>query len=137
MTVISFNFTKINAEKKEGARGKVNIANNISIKDVQSMDLKLGKASDKALKFVFTYEAKYEPEIGSVELNGELVWLSNDAKVKEVEKEWKKNKKLGKEVVEEVMTNILTKCNIEAIVMSREINLPPPVPMPKVKTKEE
>ena len=42
MTVISFNFTKINAEKIKGIKGKLNISNNVSIKAVNSFDLKLG-----------------------------------------------------------------------------------------------
>ena len=87
MTVISFNFTKITAERSKGTKGKLNISNNISIKDI-----------------------------------------------KEAEKQWKKDKKIPKEIVEEMMSHILSKCNIEALLMSREINLPPPIPLPKVKS---
>jgi len=133
MTVISFKFTKICAERKEGAKGNINIANNISVKDVKGIDLKLGSKSERALKFGFEFEAKYEPEIGNIKLNGDVVWLGKTDKVKEIEKEWAKNKKIAKEVMEDIMGSILNKCNIEALIMSREMNLPPPVPLPKVK----
>ena len=53
MSIISFNFTKINAERKEGAKGKISIANNVGIKDVKSFELKLGKNKEKALKLEF------------------------------------------------------------------------------------
>lgn len=135
MSIISFNFTKINAERKEGAKGKISIANNIGIKDVKSFELKLGKNKEKALKLEFLFEAKYDPNIGNISLGGDIVYLGTADKVKEIEKEWKKNKKLPNDVVEEVMGNILSKCNIEALIMSREINLPAPIPLPKVKSK--
>ena len=135
MTVISFNFTKISAERNEGIKGKLNISNNVSIKDVKSFDLKLGKNKEKALKLEFLFEAKYDPNIGNISLGGEIVYMGTADKVKNIESEWKKNKKLPNDVVEEVMSNILSKCNIEALIMSREINLPAPIPLPKVKSK--
>ena len=90
---------------------------------------------EKALKLEFLFEAKYDPNIGNISLGGDIVYLGTADKVKEIEKEWKKNKKLPNDVVEEVMGNILSKCNIEALIMSREINLPAPIPLPKVKSK--
>ena len=135
MSIISFNFTKINAERKEGAKGKISIANNVGIKDVKSFELKLGKNKEKALKLEFLFEAKYDPNIGNISLGGEIVYMGTADKVKEIETEWKKNKKLPHDVVEEVMGNILSNCNIEALIMSREINLPAPIPLPKVKSK--
>ena len=44
----------------------------------------------------------------------------------------KKEKKLNKDVAEKIINNILTKCNIQSIILSNTVNLPPPVPMPKV-----
>lgn len=134
MTVISFNFTKINAERIKGIKGKLNISNNVSIKEVKSFDLKLGKNNEKALKFDFKFEAVYDPKIGNIELLGQIVYLGKEEIIKEAEKQWKKDKKIPKELVEEIMSNILSKCNIEALLMSREIGLPPPIPLPKVKS---
>ena len=66
MTVISFNFTKINAERSKGAKGKLNISNNVSIKGVNLFELRLGKNKEKALKFDFKFEAVYDPKIGNI-----------------------------------------------------------------------
>ena len=135
MTVISFNFTKITAERSKGTKGKLNISNNISIKDIKSFDLQLGKNKEKALRFNFKFEAVYDPKIGNIELLGEIVYLGQEKDIKKTEKQWKTDKKIPKEIVEEIMSNILSKCNIEALLMSREIGLPPPIPLPKVKSK--
>ena len=44
MPIVGFNFTKIDVERKGGnISGKVNISNNISIKNVEIKDLALGK----------------------------------------------------------------------------------------------
>ena len=134
MTVISFNFTKINAERNKGIKGKLNISNNVSIKEVKVFELKLGKNKEKALKFNFKFEAIYDPKIGNIEILGEIVYLGKDEVIKDAEKQWKKDKKIPKEIIEEIMSNILTKCNIEALLMSRELSLPPPIPLPKVKS---
>ena len=47
-----------------------------------------------------------------------------------------KDKKIPKEVMTPVLNNILAKSNVEALVLSRELNLPPPIPLPKVEVKE-
>ena len=134
MTVISFNFTKITAERSKGTKGKLNISNNISIKDIKSFDLQLGKNKEKALRFNFKFEAVYDPKIGNIELLGEITYIGKEKEIKDAEKQWKKDKKIPKNIVEEIMSNILSKCNIEALLMSKEIGLPPPIPLPKVKS---
>ena len=41
----------------------------------------------------------------------------------------------GKEVMEQVINTALNKSNVEALILSRDINLPPPIPLPKIKGK--
>ena len=135
MTVIGTNFTKIVVEKKGAVKGKVSIANNVAIDDVKETDIAIGSAKQKALKFTFEFTAKYEPKLGEIILNGELIFLEKPEKIKEIAEEWKKSKKVPKEVMAGILNNILQKCNIEALILSREIGLPPPVQLPKVSVK--
>ncbi len=136
MTIIGTNFTKIVVEKSAAAKGKVSISNNVSIENVAEASLSIGTASQKALKFSFEFTSKYEPKIGQIVLDGELLFLDTPEKVKEVADSWKKDKKVPKDMMAAILNNILTKCNIEALVLSREINLPPPVQLPKVTVKK-
>ena len=53
MTIISFNFRKIDAERGENAKGQVKISNNISIKDIQSIDKLLTNEKAKSLESNF------------------------------------------------------------------------------------
>ena len=132
MTVIGFNFTKIQAEKKKAIKSNVNINNNVSIKDLKEIDLALGVNKQKGIKFEFLFVSKYSSDIAEITLEGESVYVGPEAKIKEILDTWKKEKKLAKSVMNEIFNNILAKCNIQAIIISRDLGLPPPIPMPKV-----
>ena len=132
MTIIGFTFTKMSIEKEGTIRGKISINNNVSIKDVVEVDLALGKAKQKALKFTFEFTSKYEPKVAEILLRGELLYLGDERKIKEITDKWKKDKKIPKDVTKVLLDHVLAKCNIQALILSKDINLPPPIPMPKV-----
>lgn len=138
MTIIGFNFKKINIEKFKAVNGKININNNVSIVNVEEKELSLGKSKEKGLNFTFEFKTAYEPKIGSINLTGEILSIGDAKKVEEVLASWKKDKKLPKEVMANVLNTALNRCNIQALILSQQINLPPPIPLPKVEaTKEE
>ncbi|MBW2978299.1 hypothetical protein KY331_05630 [Candidatus Woesearchaeota archaeon] len=136
MTIIGFNFIKMNVEKKpKAAAGKINISNNISITNVEEKELALGKAKQKALIFTFKFVSKYEPAIGGIELLGNITFVADPTKITEITNSWKKDKKIPKEIMTAIINTALNKSNIQALILSRDINLPPPIPLPKVKQK--
>lgn len=133
MAIVGFNYTKMTAEKKSAVNGKINISNNVSVKKVESINMSLGSKEQKGLKFTFDFTSKYDPEVGVISLTGEVLAIETEEKSKEILDEWKKDKKISQEVMSVLLNNILQKCNIQALIMSKDINLPPPIPMPKVK----
>jgi hypothetical protein len=134
--IIATNFTKIMVEKTKAAKGKLSISNNVAINNVEGSEIAVGATKQSSLKFTFEFTAKYDPGVGNIVLNGELIYLEKPEKVKEIAAEWKKTKKVPKEMMASVLNNILSKCNIEALILSREINLPPPVQLPRVNVKK-
>ena len=62
--------------------------------------------------------------------------MDKDDKVKEILKSWKKDNKVDKDILGPIYNTILSKCNVQAIVLSRDIQLPPPIPLPKVKKED-
>ena len=133
--IVGFNFNKVNVERKEAAKGKINISNNVAIKDIEQKELPFGKEKQNALKFTFEFTSKYEPEIGAIVLGGDVLFVDDAKKIKEILDSWKKDKKISREVMASVLNNVLTRCNIQALILSQEVNLPPPVPLPKVKVE--
>jgi hypothetical protein len=135
MAVIGFNFTKILIERKGPVKGKVNINNNVGITSVEETPLDINSAK-KALKLEFQFTSTYEPNVGNIEMTGEVIYLLDQEKAEEAVKSWKKNKKLDKEMMTQALNNILAKCNIEALILSKDMNLPPPIPLPKIGAKD-
>ncbi len=135
MTVVGLNFNKIVVEREGMPKGKISVTNNIQVKAVEKTDMAVGKVKQNALRFEFEFTAKYEPKIASILLTGTTTYFDAPEKIDELEKSWKKDKKLPKEVMTPVLNHILTKCNIEALLLSREVNLPPPMQLPTVQIK--
>lgn len=133
MTILTINFSKMLIEKTGTPPGAVRINNNINIADVKESDISFGKASQKAIIFKFEFTSKYDPEIGNILIEGNTVYMGDDKVMKTVLEGWKKNKEVPQEVMSEVLNNVLSKCNVQAIILSRDIQLPPPIPMPKVR----
>ena len=135
--IVGFGFTKLNVEKGETAKGKIDINNNVSIKDIQEDNFSLGKDKQQnVLRFVFEFASKYEPNVGSVLIEGDLLYMEDSKKAKEIINSWKKDKKIDKELMTGLLNTILTRCNVQALIMSQQVNLPPPIPLPKVQIQE-
>ena len=132
MPIAGFEFTNINVEKQETAKGKINISNNVGIVDILKGDLKIGEGKQPGLKFLFSYRSQYDPGFAHIELKGTVHYLTNEKEAKEILDAWTKDRKVTKAVAEQVVNTILTKSNIQSIILSNTVNLPPPVPMPKV-----
>lgn len=136
MTIVGFYFTKMEAVKREVVKGKINISNNVSITDVKENDNNFGSETQKGVTFVFKFTSKYEPQAGEISLEGNVLYMEAKDKIKKIVTGWKKDKKLDKEVMKAILNTILTKSNIQALIMSKDINLPPPIPLPKVESKD-
>ncbi len=135
MPIIGFNFEKINAEKNNQITGKIDIKNNLSIKNVEQEKLSLGK-SEEVLKFSFEYVTDYEPNIGKVSLIGNVLYMEDPKKIKEILDTWAKDKSVPKDIAPQVFNAILGRCNIKGLNLSQEINLPPQIRLPFMKPEE-
>ena len=130
MPIVGFNFLKMSAEKNNSAaiQEKVNINNDISIKDVEESSL--GK--NKAIRMTYFFRSNYNPDLGKIELEGEVFFADKEKVMKEVMNSWEKNKKVPEDIMMDVLDFLLMKCNTQSIIISKDFNLPPPIPFPKV-----
>lgn len=135
MTVVGFTFTKMNVERKNPSKGKININNNVIILNIEESTFSVEKEQDVSLKVTFQFDSTYEPDIGFIQLIGELIYVDEKEAINGILKEWNASKRISKEVMTEVLNVILNRCNIEALILARDINLPSPIPLPKVKVE--
>ena len=75
--IVGFGFTKLSAQRNEAAKGKIDINNNVTIKNVEESDLALGKDKQNVIKFIFEFTSKYEPSIGTILFEGELLYMED------------------------------------------------------------
>src|SRR3989338_5494607 len=120
MTIVGFNFTKIEAEKKDLVKGKININNNVAIDKVEEKNFSLGSDKQKVLAFTFGFISKYNPDAGSIKITGDVLYMESSAKVKEILDGWKKDKSLPKEIMPTILNTVLNKCNIQALILSEQ-----------------
>jgi hypothetical protein len=132
MAITAFHFTKINAEKTKNSPKKVSVSNKIILTEVKEAKLAIGSSKQKAIEFSFDYKVDYEPEAGNILIQGALLYVATDAKVKETMEKWKKEKKLPEDVILEVYNPILEKCAVESLLLARDLLLPPHISLPKM-----
>jgi hypothetical protein len=136
MAIVGFDYNSINVEKSETAKGKISVSNSVNIKRVERNDISLGKTKQSGLKFVFEYSSIYNPDYAKIILSGSVLVIADEAAVKEALDAWAKDKKIKKEMLENVINTILMRCNVQSLILSNAVNLPPPVPMPKVRSNQ-
>ncbi len=136
MTIVKINVHKVHAERNLDAKGgQVKINNNVSIKNVEEMNFNVdGK---KGLKFTFSFNCSYDPELGKIDVEGQVLFVDEEKVIADVKKNWEKDKRIPMAVMEQIVNAALHKGNIQAIKISEDINLPSPLPLPKVKTGKD
>lgn|SRR3989344_2371818 len=136
MSIIGFNFTKISAEKSEGSQGQVNIKNNLAIKSLEKQELSVASKEQVALKVSFEFSSSYEPSLGNIKISANVLTLENKEKGDKIIQDWEKSKKLSDDFMKQIFTFTLRKCSVKALLLSEDLNLPSPVPLPQVKVGE-
>jgi hypothetical protein len=121
MQIIGFNFTKILAERKERLEGRLEVKQNIDIKDVTKEKLPVSK--DEALKINFTFIISYSETLAKIEFAGNVILMPTPEELKEFMKSWKENQIPEAHKIP-IFNFIMSKCNIKALAFEDELSLP-------------
>ncbi|HLC56709.1 MAG TPA: hypothetical protein VJJ23_05730 [Candidatus Nanoarchaeia archaeon] len=139
MPIIGLNFDKIEVERIRGVQQNMEIKPNIDISEISDEKLPMANANE-VLKVSFSYGINYEPNIGHVSFKGHALLLEDPKTIKEIMKKWNKEKKIQvipDKILEQLFNGILSRCNIKALTLTQEVNLPPHIPMPQlIKTEK-
>jgi hypothetical protein len=130
MTIVGFNFTKISIERKGEPKGRVDINNNISIKDVVAANFGLGKTKEKGVRISYEFTSNYNPDIAEILIAGDVLFIGEEND--EILKGWKKDKKMPKEIMQDLLNTIMMRCSVESMILTKDLNLPPPIPFPRL-----
>lgn len=133
MPIAGFTFTRMLAEKKSSMKGEVNINTNIALVSADEIDFVMGTNKQKGIKAIFDYRNTYTPDLGTMIIGGEILYLSDQKKHEQLMKGWGKDKKFPDEVMAELYDMISLKASVEAVHLASTVGLPPPIPLPRFK----
>ncbi len=134
MPVIGFSIKRLEAKKdKEQTGAQITVNSTPNIVDLKEVDIpSLGK---KVISIQFEFVTKYETDVGTIKVEGDLLYLS-DGETKEIVDKWKKDKTLPDAVSLEVLNTLFRRCLTKVVSLAEDLQLPPPIQFPIVKMKE-
>ena len=134
MPIIGFNFTSIEANREEDRpEGDIDINSTPTVENIRKKDLDIQGLND-VLAIEFRFVSKYQPKLGEIIIKGEVLYQTDDAK--NILMMWKE-RKLDNKLAVDVLNAIFKKCLTKAVAIADELNLPPPVTFPVVKSGPE
>lgn len=134
MTIIGFNFSKISATRNSAPKGKISV--NRSCKPTNVEEITIG-GGQKALRYTFEFGVQYKPDIAQFDFAGKMVELVNDDEHQKILDSWEDNEQLPPKSLERVMNELLNRCHVEALLMAKELGVPPPIKLPSVKVQQK
>lgn len=132
MAIIGFSFSKLTAEHKKTVKTGVKINTNIKIDSVAKTKLAF---DDKrtAIKSTFTYSVVYDPEVGSIDISGEVLSMHEKKDADLLLAGWEKDKSLPPAAMNMFLSHIMQKSSMQALIVSKDVGLPSPIPLPKLR----
>jgi|APSaa5957512622_1039677.scaffolds.fasta_scaffold145964_2 hypothetical protein len=129
MRIIGFNLTKISVQRDEAQKKQSQINQDINIKDVKEEDIPISK--DKAIKITFNLTISYSDDFAKIEFEGSVLILPDKEELEKFMEGWK-DKKIPETTRIPLFNFIMGKCNIKALALEDEMNLPLHIPMPRI-----
>jgi hypothetical protein len=135
MRIIGFNFTKIDAEKFSNNLKGLKISTNIDISDIKEVNADFFKSKEDLIVIEFSYTINYSENIAKLYFKGNMILSLDPKEAKELLDKWK-NKEISENLRLTIFNTILKKSTLKAISVEEELNLPPHIPLPSFKSRE-
>jgi hypothetical protein len=135
MRIVGFSLHKISVEKKEKQEQSLKINQNIDIKEV--IKEKNPVTSSETLRIKFLFIVSYSDNFAKLEFEGNVILLPDKPdELNSFVKSWK-SKKIPEESRIPLFNFIMNKCNVKALDLEDELNLPLHVPMPRLNPEKQ
>ena len=135
MTVVGFALSRILIERKEAIQGKIEVKSKLNINNMKKENIKLAEGKD-VLRFDFEYGIVYEPDLAKIDMKGHLLLMVDPKQAKELLDAWKKKSQVPEDVKLGVYNTIFHKCNIKALELEEDFNLPPHLQLPYIQSQK-
>ncbi len=132
--ILNIMIESMSCEKKKQPFGPIQISSNNQIINVSAT--KMLDSSD-GISVGFKYITKYlikDDEIGSIELDGKVFY--NGENFEKILDLWSEEKKFNPHISTNIINIILAEASVTAVIIANQMRLPPPIPMPRTRTKK-
>jgi hypothetical protein len=133
MSVLGIRFRSLEA-KREGGKVTPQIKVNSVPKITGVRETNMPMFEKKALSVDFEFLTEYNPNIGSITMSGEVFYVTD--KNAQILKLWKSKKELPEEMRIEILNHLFRACLLKIANMADDLQLPPPMAIPRVRSKE-
>jgi hypothetical protein len=134
MPVIGLSFSSIQAKKEGGAiQQEVKVNSTPMIQNVK--EVTVPTLTKKALSIQFEFLTRYDPGFATISIEGSIMYLAD--KNKPILDEFEKNKRLPEKTSLEILNYLFRHCLLKASILADDLQLPPPMPMPKITPKKK
>lgn len=135
MPVVGMGIKTIDAKRIVEFTPGVQVSNAANLKGITEHEIK--EVGKNGLSVDFEFKSEYSQKgkkVGEITITGNVLYLDEKG---DVVREWKKDKKLSDDVNIQIINAVLRRCTTKAIVLSEEVNLPPPIPLPVAGKKQD
>jgi hypothetical protein len=126
MPIIGIGLKMMEGKRHEEITGAVKVNSSMNITNVEEQELPALKT--KGLSIEFEYRTKYIDEknknLAEINIDGNVIFVDDEQE--KILKDWKKDKKLSEDVKFQVIRIVSDKCSKKAILLSDDLQLPPP-----------
>ena len=136
MQIVGFSLSKIVIERKEDVKGKFKVTSKIDLKDAKEEKIKLVEGKD-VVKIDFEYSIGYEPKLAELFFKGFVLIMADPKDAKQIIEDYKKKKNMNADLKIRVLNTIFHKCNLKALELEEDFNLPTHIRLPTIKAQEE
>lgn len=134
MPIVGFSIRSIEGRRnKSRISGEIKVNSTPRINDVREVEIPAFK--NKVISLSFDFTTIYEPELAKIKIIGNVLLLTNNNKT--IINKWKKERALPENISVEVLNHLFRRCLIKIAGIADELQLPPPIQIPRVKAKGE
>lgn len=134
MIIVGDKVTKINAVRGDLTKGD-GIESKPEIKSVTKKELFSAGEKKDGVSIDYIYTSTYGKE-SSIEIEGSLFLIGDATNLKELIKNYKKNKKLDENVAIVVLRRIFEVGMTNSVIIAKSMGLPAPIQLPRVVPKK-
>lgn len=136
-SLIGEQFNKIHAERT-GWQSKMKIENRPEIIDITKGQFGFAGEKRELVGIQFKFTTLYGEKVGQIVIDGTLFYVAPEKEMNQLVDEWKKSKEIKDDAIRlAVMNRILELAFLQAIPLSHQVKLPPPLGMPRVEPTKE